>query len=163
MSMRNSPSVANYTVLSKTAEYALRALLVLARHGVGRHLPADVIADATGTPGNYLSKTLYALGKAGLVRGSRGPTGGFALAVDPGSLTIAGIASVFSEPPAAPRCLLGTGLCDASRPCAAHYHWKRVLTAAREPLRSTTIADLLADIGDDPSPYPTNAGAAGAT
>lgn len=141
--MRNSPTSADQPVLSRTAEYALRALLVLAQQGTGKPLTADVIAVMTGTPANYLGKTLYALMKAGILRSTRGPTGGFALSTDPTALTIAQIVDVFAEPSRAPRCLLGTGLCDSSRPCDAHYHWKRVTTAAREPLRTTTIADLL--------------------
>lgn len=147
--MRNSPSFADQPVLSRTAEYALRALLVLARHGEGRPLTADVIAEMTGTPANYLGKTLYALMKAGILRSSRGPSGGFALATDPATLTISQVVDVFTEPMHAPRCLLGTGLCDSSRPCDAHFNWKRVTTAAREPLRTTTIADLLGT-GDAP-------------
>jgi len=141
--MRNSPTFADQPVLSRTAEYALRALLVLAQQELGKPLPTDVIAVMTGTPANYLGKTLYALMKAGILRSTRGPSGGFALATDPAALTIAQIVDVFSEPSRAPRCLLGTGLCDSSRPCDAHHNWKRVTTAAREPLRTTTIADLL--------------------
>jgi Rrf2 family protein len=140
--MRNSPSI-DQPILSRTAEYALRALLVLARHGTSRPLTADAIAEMTGTPANYLGKTLYALMKAGILRSTRGPSGGFALAADPATLTISQIVDVFSEPLGAPRCLLGTGLCDSSRPCDAHFQWKRVTNAAREPLRTTTVADLL--------------------
>ena len=53
-------------MLSCTADYALRAILVLARTGSDRPLRADEIADATGAPRNYLAKTLNALAKAGL-------------------------------------------------------------------------------------------------
>ena len=154
--MRNSPIGGRTPVLSKTADYALRALLVLARHGVGRTLSADTIAELTGTPPNYTGKTLYALARAGLLRSMRGPTGGFALAEDPASITIAEIADVFADPPATPRCLLGTGLCDAADPCAAHAHWKRVAAAARAPLVETTIASLLVDAG--PVVVPTSEG-----
>lgn len=143
--MRNSSSTGDRPVLSKTAEYALRALLVLARHGEGRSLPAEAISGLTGTPANYLGKTLNLLARHGVVRSTRGPSGGFALAIDPSTLTIAEIVDVFSEAAEHPRCLLGTGTCDASRPCAAHDRWRRVISAAREPLRTTTIADLLAD------------------
>lgn len=136
-----------HPVLTKTGDYALRALLVLARHGVGRSMSADAIAELTGTPPNYTSKTLYALARAGLLRSMRGPTGGFALAVPPETVAIAQIADVFADPPARPRCLLGTGPCDSKNPCTAHAQWCRVASAAREPLLTTTIADLLADAG----------------
>ncbi|HKG90890.1 MAG TPA: Rrf2 family transcriptional regulator [Gemmatimonadaceae bacterium] len=143
--MRNSSSAGSHPLLTKTADYALRALLVLARQGSGRPMPAETIAELTGTPANYLSKTLYALGKAGLLRGTRGPAGGFALAVAPETITLAAVADVFAEPAGTPRCLLGTGPCDAAAPCAAHHRWTRVARAAREPLHTTTVADLLSE------------------
>ncbi|HEX8906653.1 MAG TPA: Rrf2 family transcriptional regulator, partial [Longimicrobiaceae bacterium] len=70
-------------MLSKTAEYALRALLVLARRGArgGAAVRAEEIADAVGAPRNYMSKTLHALAKQGFVASARGPLGGFTLAV----------------------------------------------------------------------------------
>lgn len=152
--MRNSSSPGQHRILTKTADYALRALLVLARHGAGRAMSAEHIAELTGTPPNYTSKTLYALARAGLLRSMRGPTGGFALGVDPGSISIAHVIDVFADPPEIPRCLLGTGPCDSTNPCAAHEHWKRVATAARAPLLSTTIADLLVDAGPVAVPTP---------
>lgn len=143
--MRNSSTPASQPVLSKTADYALRALLALARHGGSRPLPADTLAELTGAPANYMGKTLYALARAGLLRSARGPSGGFALAVPAASITIARIADVFAEAPAHPRCLLGARECDPQRPCAAHDRWTRIAADAREPLATTTIADLLAD------------------
>ena len=133
-------------MLSRTAEHALRALLVLARREDAQPMPAEAIAELTGTPANYLGKTLNTLAKAGLLRCIRGPAGGFALAVPAESITVARIADVFTEPPANPRCLLGTGACDAAAPCAAHRRWKRLCAAARAPLIATTLADLLADV-----------------
>lgn len=157
--MRNSYLPLDHAVLSRTAEYALRALLVLVRRGGEGPISADVIAEATGAPTNYLRKTLYSLGKEGLVRGSRGPTGGFVLAVSPDLVTIADVAAVFAEPIAASRCLLGTGPCDASHACAAHAAWRRVVGAAHEPLRSTTLAALLGHAGQTTvSPLTTSAG-----
>ena len=147
ISMRKSPIAGQNPVLTKTADYALRALLVLARHGVGRSMPAESISELTGTPPNYTSKTLYALARAGLLRSMRGPSGGFALMNAPEQITISQIADVFADPPSIPRCLLGTGMCDADNPCAAHEQWKRVTAAARAPLDTTTLADLLADAG----------------
>ena len=147
--MRNSTDFGHHRVLSKTGDYALRALLVLARRGVGRPLSAEMLAELTGAPANYMGKTLHALARAGLVRGTRGPTGGFALVVAPEAITISRIADVFAEAPRLRRCLLGTGDCDAANPCAAHHRWTRVASATREPLTTTTLADLIADSARD--------------
>jgi Rrf2 family protein len=130
-------------MLSTTSDYALRAILVLARRHGGRPVRADEIADATGAPRNYLAKTLNALAKAGVVTSARGPLGGFALAVEPEALTLARVVDCFDEPQPRTRCMLGTGPCDPDHPCAAHHGWTAITAARREPLAKTTIADLL--------------------
>jgi Rrf2 family transcriptional regulator, iron-sulfur cluster assembly transcription factor len=132
-------------VISSTSDYALRALLVLARRrGLGP-VRADEVADATGAPRNYMAKTLNALAKAGIVSSLRGPAGGFTLVAEPAALPIARVVDLFETPRAHPRCLLGAGPCDPTRPCAAHQRWTSVAEARRAPLASTTIADLLGD------------------
>lgn len=130
-------------MLTTTADHALRALLAIARHGGARPLRVEEIAALTGAPRNYLGKTLGALVKAGVLHSTRGPFGGFSLAIAPHELTIARVADLFTEPRAMPRCLLGDGPCDAARPCIAHDRWTALTAAARAPLAETTIADLL--------------------
>ena len=130
-------------MLSATTDHAIRAVLVLAR-ARGRVMRADEIAAATGAPHNYMAKTLNALAKSGLVTSARGPAGGFVLAVPAASIPIARLVDLFDAPRAQTRCMLGNGPCDPANPCAAHECWSRVMQARREPLLSTTIADLLA-------------------
>ena len=131
-------------MLSSTSDYALRAILVLAQASGGRPLRAEQIARATGSPANYLAKTLNALAKAGLVTSTRGPFGGFVLAIPAAELTLAHIIDCFDEPRPQTRCLLGAHACDPEHPCAAHSRWTAIKTARRAPLAGTTIADLLA-------------------
>lgn len=132
-------------MLSLTSDYALRAVLVLARAPDGAPMPADAIADAIGAPRNYLGKTLNALARAGLVRSARGPTGGYALAVAPDALPLARVVAVFDAPREDARCLLGARPCDRTHPCAAHHRWTAIADAQRAPLASTMVADLLPD------------------
>lgn len=130
-------------MLSNSADYALRAVLVLSRSFGDRAIHAEEIADETGTPRNYMSKILNALAKAGVVTSSRGPTGGFTLASAPSSISIAQVIDVFDEPKNHTRCLLGNGPCRPEKPCGAHRAWSSVLQKRREPLLGTTLNDLL--------------------
>ena len=130
-------------MLSNTADYALRAVLALAHNG--RSMRADEIAAATGAPRNYLAKTLNALVKARLLTSTRGPLGGFTLAVAPGAITVARVVDLFAEPRRSPTCLLGAAPCNAATPCAAHQRWTALGAARRAPLVATTVADLLGE------------------
>lgn len=132
--------------LSQTAEHALRAVLYLAQSDTPVPVPAAVIAAALGAPANYLSKTLHALARAGIVEGTRGPGGGFTLAVSCHELTVARIVGFFGDGGTSGVCLLGGRPCDHADPCEAHERWTAVLEASGAPLRNTTIADLLGDL-----------------
>ena len=112
----------------------------------------DEVAELTGAPRNYLGKTLGALVKAGLLRSARGPLGGFTLAVDTASVTVARVADLFAEPRAPRRCLTGDRACDPNHPCAAHAVWTAMTAAARAPLDATTLAHLLAAPTDAAAP-----------
>lgn len=131
-------------MVSRTSEHALRAILYLAQHVGQGPVRAESIAEALGAPRNYLSKTLHQLAKQGLVHGTRGPHGGFVLAVPAAELSVARVVASFEDEGPAPMCLLGGRRCDAAAPCTAHRRWTAIQHAARRPLHSTTIADLLA-------------------
>ena len=130
-------------MLSVTADHALRAILALAREEGQHPVRASVIADAIGAPRNYLAKTLNLLAKAGVIASLRGPTGGFALAVSPESITVADIVALFDTPRPTTRCLLGNAQCDPRHACAAHERWTALMNTRRDSLATTTIADLL--------------------
>lgn len=130
-------------MFGRSADYALRALLFLAREGDDdQYLHADAIARATGMPVNYTGKILNTLVREGILDSSRGPAGGFRLAVDPVEVTAARIMDLFNTAPANRQCILGSKPCNQRRPCDAHRRWSAVLDAQRAPLAATTIADL---------------------
>ena len=128
-------------MISQTAEHALRAILYLARQP--GPTPAVEIAAALGAPPNYLSKTLHRLAKAGIVAGTRGPTGGFRMLVAPDELPILRIVEAFDEPRCSGVCLLGGRRCNPDKPCAAHQRWTAIQKEARAGLADTTVSALL--------------------
>src|SRR5687768_8237493 len=119
-------------MLSQTSEHALRAVVYLARTP-DRAVAAEQIARALAAPANYLSKTLHALARAGVVGGTRGPNGGFRLLVNPAELTVARIIEVFDGAAVNPMCVSGGRVCDPDNPCHAHVRWSNMLAAVREP------------------------------
>jgi Rrf2 family protein len=128
-------------LLSQTAEYALRAVLHLAAQSDGRSVRVPELAEATGVPRNYLSKTLHQLARAGVLRSSRGPTGGFRIAGDATRLTLQQVVAPFND--ADPRrCLMHDRPCGGARPCALHGRWAPVAQRLDAFFRTTTVADL---------------------
>lgn len=130
-------------MLTRTAEHALRAILFLASQPEDRPVSAEAVAHALGAPPNYLAKTLGALAAANIVRGRRGPNGGYRLLIPADRLTIGDIADQFEPDHGITACLLGGRACDPANPCGAHFRWVAVRDAAKEPLRTTTIAELV--------------------
>ncbi|HZD03887.1 MAG TPA: RrF2 family transcriptional regulator [Longimicrobiales bacterium] len=129
-------------MLSQTAEYALRAVLHLAREGGRGPVRVDDIAAALDVPRNYLSKILHVLARAGILESTRGPHGGFELAHPAGDLTLADVVEEFDPLKESASCLLGRRRCDDRTPCSAHARWKEVAETVRSFFRETTVAEL---------------------
>jgi Rrf2 family protein len=130
-------------MISRTAEYALRAVLYLARVEDRRPVPVDDVAAALGAPRNYLSKTLNELARMGVVSSMRGPAGGFWLRADPDTLTVAELTERFDETRTTGMCLLGGRPCDEAHPCGAHQLWSAAQEAARASIANLTISQLV--------------------
>ena len=130
--------------ISGTSQYAIRAVVYVATHGVDEPVRVGPIAKALDVPQNYLSKTLHQLARAGVLRSVRGPRGGFQLAVPPSRLTLARVTEPFDEV-GERHCLLGRAQCGDRYPCAAHARWGAVSDSLQAFFRNTTIADLIVD------------------
>ncbi len=132
-------------MLSQTAEYALKAVLHLAERADEQPITVDSIADALSIPRNYLSKIFHTLAKRDLLTSSRGPGGGFALAVPPQELSLLAVVEPFDQLERRAECLLGRPRCSDRNPCAAHGRWKELNDLVTAFFRQTTVYDLVRD------------------
>jgi Rrf2 family protein len=141
-----APALADprWRLLSRTAEYALRAVLYLAvQRGDGVTGAADMAA-ALAVPERYLARVLNVLARRGVLTSSRGARGGFRLALHPSQLVLADIVAPFDAVGEAPQCLLRNQRCGTGEPCIAHYRWEEVAANVRAFFRNTTVEDLIA-------------------
>lgn len=129
-------------LLPQTAEYAIRAVLYIAAQQPGAVAPVSEVARGVSLPQNYLSKTLNQLVRTGVLKSTRGPKGGFSLALPVRSISLARILSNNAQTSPA-RCLLGLGKCGEVPECAVHSRWKAIAALNREFFANTTIAHLL--------------------
>ncbi len=130
-------------MLSRTGLYALRAMVHLAGAENGSNVSAGEVAAALDMPPDYLAKTLRSLAKEGLLTSSRGAGGGYRMARDPASVTLAEVVSPFQPSFAPGICLLEDRPCDPAHPCRAHSGWSEWTRNAQRMLERTTLADLL--------------------
>src|SRR5689334_15843155 len=127
-------------MLSKTAEYALRAAVWLASEA-DRPASADQLAEVTKVPRRYLHKVLQDLVRGGLVRSQPGPGGGYSLAVDPKDVTILSVVTAVAPLERITHCPLG--LPSHTRLCPLHKELDRVYASAEEALRRVTLGQLV--------------------
>jgi Rrf2 family protein len=128
-----------------TAEYALRAVIHIAEVAGNEPVRVERIAAELGQPRNYLSKILHSLVRPGVLESTRGPRGGFRLAVPAEKLTLIDIVRVFDPLEARRSCLLGRKSCSDVNPCPVHHRWKDVAERAAAFFRETTVAEVLDD------------------
>lgn len=129
-------------MFSGTAEYALRAVFYLARHSGQGPRPVGEIAESLGVPGNYLSKILHALARAGVVKSSRGKHGGFELGRSPEEISLLSVVSVFDSVDARRRCLLGRAECSDDDACPVHARWSKLGEEVARFVSETKVSDV---------------------
>ena len=81
--------------LTARSEYALLALVHLARHEGEGFVPVQAIADAQHIPPKFLEQILLALKRAHCLRSLKGKHGGYRLARKASSITLAEIVRLF--------------------------------------------------------------------
>ena len=81
--------------LTSKSEYALLALVHLARHGESGFIPVQAIATAQGIPPKFLEQILLTLKRAKYLRSLRGNRGGYSLARRPDRISLAEVIRLF--------------------------------------------------------------------
>ena len=128
-------------MLSNTAEYALRIMIVLAEDPEGPQT-SEQIAAATKVSGDYAVKILQWLGRAGLVRGRRGRGGGFCLRCDPTSTTLLDIVNVIDPLERITTCPLGREA-HRNKLCPLHSRLDEIIGILKDSLGDMTIQDVI--------------------
>jgi Rrf2 family protein len=136
-------------MLTTTSEYALRALIYLAK-APGRAVLGRELSRATGIPSAYLPKILLSLRKAGIISAHRGTRGGYRLGRPATAIYLIDIVELFEPVRRNPMCLLdGNKPCSADDPCSAHQVIGVVRASWTGLLISTTL-DSISSISATP-------------
>lgn len=135
-------------LLNQTAEYALRAMTVLAEADGHERLSTAEIGRLAQVPPSYLSKVLRRLVVAGLVDARRGHKGGFRLALPAAEITFMAVLEAVDQAPIPGRCAFGTGRCNPKAPCVLHASTTDLNERFEQWARQTTLAIVVGDQDD---------------
>ncbi len=127
----------------KQTETAIAAMSRLAEVYDGEtRLSASEIAESRGLQRPFVGKILTTLSQAGLVKGSPGPGGGYALARDPKDIPIYDVFRLFEREDNSTQCPFGGGVCGVGESCALHDKLVELQQALDGLLHHTTFEEF---------------------
>jgi Rrf2 family protein len=136
-------------LLSNAAQYAISALVAMARESDGRAVSAADLARPLNCPAAYLSQTLTKLTPHGIVATRRGLNGGVYLLRHPREITLYEIVRILDGEEFFESCLLGIRGCGHIEPCPFHYFWSQNRNRIRDWMQATTIADASEEMSEE--------------
>jgi Rrf2 family protein len=132
--------------LSAQEEYGLRCLVQLARHDGREPMSIQEIAQAEGLSAEYVAKLMRILRKGGLVKSTRGASGGYRLDREPSDMTLWQAIDVLGGP------LFPDGFCDShpgalpdcvhAPSCSIRGVWRSLNGLLQVALEGMSIEDL---------------------
>ncbi|AGK95161.1 RrF2 family transcriptional regulator [Clostridium pasteurianum] len=129
------------------SDYAIRAVLILAKNTEKDVLDAKTICELGNIPLRFLLKLLRKLIKAGIIKSYRGINGGYALLKEPIDINLRNIIEAIEGPITINRCLYDKDTCSASKGdnCAIHGALYKVQSNMIHDLEKINFEDLRKD------------------
>ena len=129
-------------VLSRSSEYAIRALALLSTQSEGNCLQSKEIASELGLPPDFLTKILRRLTATDIVSSQRGRAGGFRLEREPGGLSLMEIVTPFEGKFTGVECLIGQAYCSDRHACPLHHDWVAIRRRFWDLLERTPLSAI---------------------
>lgn len=129
--------------ITRQADYAVRAVLHLARSGEQRTATSS-IAEEQHIPPSFLAKIISQLSIAGLLHTSRGARGGVTLARTPSEITLLEVIEAIDGPIQLNECVGEAGACTFDDNCPLRPVWCEAQEELVGRLKGTNFADMVA-------------------
>lgn len=134
-------------VFSKSAKYALKAVLFLAVHSDEDHkVMVKDIAKPINVPQAYIAKLLQELSKQNIISSTRGVNGGFYLSELNNEQTLISILNAIDGKNKMNSCLLSLDNCNDKAPCPMHNIFNPTRNKFIECLKTKSVKELALDI-----------------
>jgi Rrf2 family protein len=128
--------------ITRQADYAVRAVLHLARNGDQR-TATSAIAEEQRIPPSFLAKIVSQLSIAGLLHTSRGARGGVTLARNPKDITLLEVIEAIDGPIQLNECVGENGSCSFDDECPLRPVWCEAQEDLITRLKSANFADMV--------------------
>jgi Rrf2 family protein len=133
-------------MLAQKTRYALRSLLHLVEEGGGEPVPLASIATAQRVPPKYLELIMLDLRKAGIVKSTRGPKGGYRLARPAAEISFGEVVRTLEGPIALIPCAsvnyyAPCGDCHDEETCAIRRAFSILRDRSAELLEGISLAE----------------------
>jgi Rrf2 family iron-sulfur cluster assembly transcriptional regulator len=129
-------------IFSKKCEYGMQAVLFLAAQKTGTVVSAGKISKILKIPREFISKILQSLRDSGIIRSTKGKSGGFFLAKPASQIKLIDIVEAIDGLDMFNSCVLGFPECTPDTPCPVHDSWGILRTKAFEMLSNETLDKL---------------------
>lgn len=147
--------------ITAKADYAVRVCVELAAAEGGGPVKGETLAGTQGIPLNFLGNILRQLRQAGLIRATRGPSGGYTLARAASAITVADVIRAVEGPLASVRGLPPEEVAYSAAAVPLQSVWIAVRANLRMVVEHVTLADIAADrlpdavrrLADDPEAW----------
>ncbi len=135
-------------MFSKSCEYGIRATLFIASESYkGNKVGIKDITEQINSPEAFTAKILQALVRHGIIRSTKGPSGGFGIEKeDISKIKLADIVSAIDGDSIYHGCALGLPTCSEESPCPVHFKFKYIREELKQMLVSTTLEELILGI-----------------
>ena len=129
--------------ITRQADYALRAMLYLARLEPNQRASTSQIAEFQEIPPSFLAKIISQLSIARLIQTSRGARGGVVLARKPEEISMLDVVEAIDGPIALNECTKDPSACSFGETCPIREVWCEAESALVHRLAQTTYKQLV--------------------
>ena len=129
--------------ITRQADYAVRAVLYLARLESNQRAATSQVAKEQHIPPSFLAKIISQLSIAGLLHTSRGARGGVTLAREPKEITLLEVIEAIDGPIMLNECVSGNSICTFDDECPLRPVWCEAQEELITRLKNTNFQQLL--------------------
>ncbi len=133
-------------MLSRACEYAIQAVICLAKKPVGKYTLIREISKGLKIPHHFLGKIAQTLVKADILTSHKGPKGGLTLSKKPSDITMMDVVTAIDGTDFIPECIIGYKKCDDTSQCPLHLTWCDKREEIQQMFSNESLAKLVEDL-----------------